>query len=109
MKKIVAVLVVLLSVSGFSACSRFNAPQRQISADAPATQTQQLSRDQAIALALQTANLDKHAVFDLEAELDREWGGLIWEVDFETREAEYSYDIHAYDGTVINAERDRND
>lgn len=68
-----------------------------------------ISKERAIELALQTAGVDKASAFDIEAELDYERGGKFWEVDFETREHEYSYDINAYDGTVSRVERERND
>ncbi len=68
-----------------------------------------ITREQAINLALQAAGLTRDNVYDLEAELDRERNGLFWEVDFETREHEYSYDIHAQTGAVARVERERND
>ena len=69
----------------------------------------QITRDRAIELALQAAGLTRDAVHDLEAELDRERGELFWEVDFETREHEYSYDIHAQTGAIAKGERERED
>ena len=83
--------------------------QARQSVTTPPTQAQTISREQAIEIALQAAGLTAEAVYDLEAELDRERGGLYWEVDFETRQTEYSYDIHAYDGTVTRVEKERND
>ena len=68
-----------------------------------------ISKDKAVEIALKKAGLDKKSVFDLDAELDREREGVLWEVDFETKEYEYSYDINAYDGTVVNSKREIND
>ena len=68
-----------------------------------------ISRQRAIELALKAAGVDKASVFDIEAELDRERGGVVWEVDFDTREYEYSYDINAKDGSIVKVERERND
>ena len=73
------------------------------------TSSELISKDKAVEIALKKAGLDKKSVFDLDAELDREREGVIWEVDFETREYEYSYDINAYDGTVLNSEREIKD
>ncbi len=70
---------------------------------------QPISKESAIELALKAAGLTKEAVTDLEAELDKERDGLYWEVSFETREKEYDYDIHAYDGTVVKAEVEKED
>ncbi len=71
--------------------------------------TTAITRERAIELALQAASLTENEVFNIEAELDQERGGLVWEVEFETREHEYSYDIHAENGTVTKTERERND
>ena len=49
---------------------------------------------------VQTRSLHLPRFFDLEAELDQERNGLFWEVSFETKQKEYDYEIHAYDGTV---------
>ena len=67
-----------------------------------------ISREQAIDIALNAAGLSRENVYDLEAELDREFGGTYWEVDFETREFEYSYDVDAQSGAVARTERERN-
>ncbi len=72
----------------------------------PATQ-QPISKARAIEIALQAAGLTKEAVTDLEAELDQERNGLFWEVSFETKQKEYDYEIHAYDGTVVKAETEK--
>lgn len=73
------------------------------------TSVKTISRERAIELALKAAGVDKASVFDIEAELDRERGGVVWEVDFDTREYEYSYDINAKDGSIVKVERERND
>ncbi len=73
------------------------------------TSVKTISRQRAIELALKAAGVDKASVFDIEAELDRERGGVVWEVDFDTREYEYSYDINAKDGSIVKVERERND
>ena len=68
-----------------------------------------VTKDQAIEIALQAAGLKKADVTDLEAELDKERGVPVWEVSFETRQTEYSYEINAEDGKIVNAESERND
>lgn len=67
-----------------------------------------ITRERAIEIALQAAGLSRDSVYDLEAELDRERTGTFWEVDFETREYEYSYDVNAESGAVVKSERERN-
>ena len=76
---------------------------------APSTTPELMTRDRAIELALNEAGLERSQVLDLEAELDRERVGVLWEVDFDTLQYEYSYDINAYDGTVVKTDRERND
>ena len=66
-----------------------------------------LTREEAISLALKAENLTEDAVYDLDAELDREFGYAVWEVDFDTREYEYSYNINAETGEILRADRDR--
>ena len=66
-----------------------------------------ITREQAISAALKAANLTRDNVYDLEAELDYERGAAVWEVDFETREFEYSYDIDAYTGIAKRVDKDR--
>ena len=73
------------------------------------TQTETITRDRAIEIALNKAGLTKDAVYELEAELDNEREGKFWEVDFETREYEYSYKIDAQTSVVIHQEKERND
>ena len=68
-----------------------------------------ISKDEAIEFALKAAGVDKASAFDIEAELDYELGQKVWEVDFETREYDYSYDIGAYDGKISKAEREFDD
>ena len=75
----------------------------------PADSAKSLSRDEAINKALQKAGVKRADVRDLEAELDRERGGIYWEVDFESGKLEYSYDINAETGEVVKVEREIDD
>ena len=77
--------------------------------DTDTATTEPITRAQAIDLALEKAGLDRKDVFDLEAELDRERGVLLWEVEFETRSHEYSYDIDVTTGRIVRSHRERND
>ena len=75
----------------------------------PTTSQPAVTREQAIELALKAAGLTREQVYGLEAEPDRERGGIYWEVEFETREHEYSYDIHTETGEIVRTEKERND
>ena len=69
--------------------------------------TNLITRDRAIELALNHAGLKKADVRELEAELDRERGGVYWEVDFESGNLEYSYDINAETEEIQKIEKER--
>ena len=116
MKKLFALTLALLVAVAMTACAQQNTnnPSAPSSAaggtEKNTTQSQQtISKESAIEFALQAASVDRGTVFDIGAELDREKGKLVWEVDFETQEYEYSYVINAYDGKVISSHRERND
>lgn len=68
-----------------------------------------LSRERAIEIALQAAVLTRDEVFDIDAELERERGDIIWEVDFETRDYEFSYHVDAETGAVTRSDKEIND
>jgi len=86
-------------------------PQEQPAATQKPTepQDQTISKARAIEIALEAAGLEKNAVSELDAELDDEGKTPYWEVSFETRKYEYSYEINANDGTVMDSEKERND
>jgi uncharacterized membrane protein YkoI len=68
-----------------------------------------ISRDQALDIALREAGVSKDAVYDLEAELERGFGKSVWEIDFESGNKEYSFDIDAVSGEVILRDIERRD
>lgn len=71
--------------------------------------TDYISKEDAISKALSHAGLKKDQVSRLRAELDREDGRTVYEVDFETAQWEYEYEINAETGAVIKAEKEHND
>ena len=73
----------------------------------PVEPAEKLTREAAIAIALTHAGLTKDQVRELEAELDKERGVLVFEVDFETREYDYEYEIHAQTGEILKSKRER--
>lgn len=131
MKKLLALLLVLTFVFSLSACEKDNlksgkgnnsaqsvnntAPSTDSGNDAnPVSTTTSsgqeatlITREQAIATALTHAGINQSDTRDLEAELDRERGGTYWEVDFESGEYDYSYDINAETGAIITSEKER--
>ena len=55
--------------------------------------------------ALKHAGLDESQVTDVDIDLDRDNGILIYEVDFNLGNTEYDYDINAETGEVISASK----
>lgn len=68
-----------------------------------------VSRDSAIEKALTLAGLKREDVTDLEAELDYDREGVFWEVDFNSKTEEFSYDINAKTGEVTKSQREARD
>lgn len=128
MKKLSAILLVLVFTLALSACNNDsnnvktdkNTPtnsqtltQQQndhsasLNDENESTKTETITRDRAIEIALEAASLTKNAVRDLEAELDHERNGVFWEVDFEYGGYDYSYDINANTGQAQRIEKER--
>ena len=57
--------------------------------------------------ALRHAGLSESQVNNLDVDLDRENGKLIYEVDFNSGNTEYDYDIDAETGEVISADKSK--
>ena len=55
--------------------------------------------------ALRHAGLDKAQVTDVEIDLDRDNGSLVYEVNFKSGDTEYDYEINAQTGDVISANK----
>ena len=73
------------------------------------TSGERLDRESAKLIALDHANISVENARDLEIDLDREWGVLLYEVSFEAGRLEYEYEIDAYSGEILfeRAMRDR--
>lgn len=93
--------------------SRTEPPKQAAPAEQPATsqtttttQTEKkLTRDEAKAIALKHAGVS--TVYDLDMELDKGKGRLVWEVDFEAGGMEYEYEIDAYSGKILRSHKER--
>lgn len=69
--------------------------------------TNYISREDAIATALNDAKLTQNDVRDLEAELEYEYNQNVYEVKFEYQQYEYEYFINAESGTIVNSLKER--
>ena len=67
-----------------------------------------ITRERAIELALSHAGLlHRSDIYDLDAEHDREYGGVFWEVDFENGGYDYSYEINAVTEEIVRHQKER--
>ncbi len=57
--------------------------------------------------ALKHAGIDESQARDIDVDLDRDNGKLIYEVDFNSGSIEYDYDIDAETGAVISADKSK--
>ena len=109
MKKLFTLLLTLVFVFALSACdnTRSGAKQNNNANTPTQSETDLITRDRALDLALNHAGLTLDDVYDLEAELDYERGVTYWEVDFESKNLEYSYDINAQTEEITRLEKER--
>lgn len=80
----------------------------------PTVQTQsnseaRIGKEKARKIALDHAGVKVSEAREVECELDYENGKAVYEVDFESGDYEYSYEIDAATGSVISHEKERND
>ncbi len=123
-KSTVTIIVLMLALALFaSACAANSggiggeAQNQNNNSSASSTQNQQdqqsvqtaakLTADEALDIALQQAGVTRDSIRDLENQLDRDNGILVYEIDFESGNTEYSYDINAETGAVVERDRDR--
>ena len=67
-----------------------------------------IGAERAKSIALSHASRAGTAVFDLDCELDYEYGRMVYEVDFDANGAEYEYEIDAKSGDILLFEIERN-
>ena len=77
------------------------APKPPVVKPTPKQPTPAISADAAKNIALQHAGLSVYQVRGLKAELDWEYGTLVYEVEFERGNYEYDYDIDANTGAIV--------
>ena len=72
--------------------------------------TQNISRDEALDIALKDLKVDKNNIRDLDIELEYKvrYGKTIYEVSFDYNYFEYEYYIDATDGTIFKSFSERN-
>ena len=68
-----------------------------------------LTAEEALEIALNHAGLTKAQIRPPEWDFDRDKGRPEWEIEFVCDGYEYSYEIHAETGTVLDWEKERDD
>ena len=68
-----------------------------------------LTADEALDIALKDAGVGKNQIREIENNLDRENGILVYDIEFKSGNTEYSYDINAQTGEIIDREKDLNE
>lgn len=91
MKKLLVLFLSLIFVFSLSACNP-NEPQ--------------LTADEALNIALEQAGVTREEIRNLENKLENDDGVLIYEIDFDAGSTEYSYDINAETGSIVERDRD---
>ena len=60
-------------------------------------------------IALNHAGVSENQAYDMEIELDDEDGTLVYEVEFQSGNVEYSYEINAASGAILKHETEIDD
>lgn len=74
-----------------------------------ANKSAQISKEEAIDIALNHAGLTRSQVTFDDVELDKEDGRLIWEIEFDSGNWEFEYDIDALTKDILDFEKDYDD
>lgn len=82
---------------------------KNVNTTGTASTSSYIGKDKAKEIALENANVKEKNVIDIEVELDADDGRLVYEVDFETKDKEYEYEIDAKEGTIVQKESEGND
>lgn len=91
MKRVLSIILIAVFVFSLSACA----------GDA------KITADEALEIALEEAGLSSDDVRNVENRLERDDGVLIYEIDFDAGDTEYSYDVDARTGAIVDRDRDR--
>ncbi len=71
------------------------------------TSTSYIGEQKAKEIALNHAGVSENDARELEAELDRENGTVIYEISFDSNGYEYDYEINALTGEIIHSDKER--
>ena len=76
---------------------------------APSGTVQDIGYAKAKSIALNHAGVSENQAYDMEIELDDEDGTIVYEVEFQSGNVEYSYEINAASGAILKHEAELDD
>ena len=76
---------------------------------APSEAAQDIGHAKAKSIALNHAGVSENQAYDMEIELDDEDGTIVYEVEFQSGNVEYSYEINAATGAILKHETEIDD
>lgn len=65
-----------------------------------------ISKEKAKEIAFKHAEVNEADAYDIEIHLDRDEGILHYDIDFDTKTAEYDYDINAETGKILSSSKE---
>ena len=66
-----------------------------------------ISKEDALGIALKDAGVTKDSIKDYESELDYELGIMVYDIKFKSGDTEYSYEIHAENGEILDKDTEK--
>lgn len=66
-----------------------------------------ISKEDALGIALKDAGATKDSITDYESELDYELGIMVYDIEFKSGDTEYSYEIHAESGEILDKDTEK--
>ena len=84
-------------------------PNETAKPSAPSEAAQDIGYAKAKSIALNHAGVSENQAYDMEIELDDEDGTLVYEVEFQSGNVEYSYEINAATGAILKHETELDD
>lgn len=66
-----------------------------------------ISAEDALGIALKDAGVTKDNITEYDNELERKLGILVYDIDFKSGDTEYSYEINAEDGAIIDKDTEK--
>ena len=119
MKNLTALAAAVLAACALTACASPGrtartpapaappAPSAQNSQEAPPSG--EISRDEALAIALANASVPEADAYNVKAERDEEGGIPIWDIEFETEYGDYDFEVAISGGRIIGADYEVDD